>query len=172
MAGVAGDSTGVVCGHNLRKPLRLGAVGFMTAGADESRVQLGRGDGCGIVGMLGLRAVAGLACHHHMFALLFLLDNVGMAGFADCVAGKSSRPGCGLRDGSAAVVTVLAKAARNDCDPQNQEYGQQYYDDHRKSDQMFYVLEQFRFPTPEPWLVILSTNQALYFDTWDSFPKR
>jgi len=136
----------------------------MTAGADDGRIQLGRGNGCGVVGMLGQGAMAGLAGNSHMPALLFLIDDVGVAGFADFVAGKSGGPGRGFRDGSAAVMTVFAKAARNHGCAQNQEHGQQYHDDRRKPDQMLYVLEQFRTPY-RTLMVIESTTLVLYFDT-------
>jgi len=143
----------------------------MTAGADDGRIQLGRGDRCRIVGMLGQGAMAGLAGNSHMPTLLLLIDDVGVAGFANFVAGKSGGPGRGFRDGSAAVMTVLAKAARNDCNPQNQEHGQQYHNDHGKPDEMFYVLEQFR-ALHRSADVIQSAILVLYFDTEDLVPER
>ena len=80
MASVAGDSAGVICRHNLRKALRLSAVGFVAAGTHNSRVELRRLHRRWIVSVFGLCPVAGFARNNHMFALLFLLNYVGMAG--------------------------------------------------------------------------------------------
>ena len=43
----------------------------------------------GIVSVLGLRAVAGLARDHHMPALLFLVNDLGVAGLADLWPAKA-----------------------------------------------------------------------------------
>lgn len=60
--------------------------------------------------MLALGSVASLAWNVGMTAQFLLVYNVGVAGFADVMPGKSRRAGCDLGDGCAAVVAVLAKA--------------------------------------------------------------
>lgn len=114
--------------------------------------------------MLGQGSMTGLTCDHYVFALLFLFDDIGVAGLAEIVAGEGHRPGSGFRDRSAAVVAVLSKAGWDDGNTQNHEYGQQHQDDHSEPDEMFYVLEQVRSPR-QARFVILRTKQALYFDT-------
>jgi len=114
--------------------------------------------------MLGQGSMAGLAGNDHVFALLFLFDDIGMTGLADIVAGKGNGMGRRLWNGRAAIVAVLPKAARNDRNSQNHEYSQQYCDDDNEPYEMFYVLEQVRTLRQAP-SVILSTNWALYFDT-------
>lgn len=114
MAAVAGDSAGVICRHDLRKTLRLSAIGFVAAGTHNGRVELRRSDGRGIVGMLGLRTVARLARNHHMLALFLLLNYVGMAGLANTVAGEGHGPRGDLRHGITTIVPILAKTVRYD----------------------------------------------------------
>ncbi len=114
MAGVASDSAGMICRHNLRKALRLSAVGFVAAGTHNGRVELRRDYGRRIVGMLGLRTVARLARNHHMLALFLLLNNVGMAGLANIVAGEGHGARGDLRNGIATIVPILAKTMRHD----------------------------------------------------------
>ena len=142
MASVAGYSSRVICSHNLGESLGLGAVGFVAAGTDDSGVQLRWGYRRWVVRMLGQRSVAGLAGDHHMFALLLLFDDVGMASLANIVAGEGNRTSRRFRNRCSAVVTILAKTFRNNGNAQDQEYRQQYNDHRRQPNEMFYVLEQ------------------------------
>ena len=130
------------------KSFGLGAVGFVAAGADDGGVELRRLYRCGIVSMLGLGSVAGFAGDNHMPALLFMIDDVGMAGLAYIVAGEGDGPGRDLSNGSAAIVSVLAKALRNDEGAQGDECDHCDRHDHREPDEMFNVLEQSVRPTP------------------------
>ena len=171
MAGIAGDPARVIRRYDLRKSLRLGAVGFVTACAHDGRIQFPRGHRCWIVGMLGQCSVTGLTRNHHMFTLFFLLDDVGVARLASLVAGEGNRACRSLSDRSPAIMAVFPKAMRDDRRSQNQEYGQQYYDDYGKSDEMFYVLEHVRHPEPEPGCDP-EHKQALYFDTLGLSPQR
>jgi len=104
----------MICRHHLGKALGLGAVGFVTTGAYDRRVELWRCNRCGIVSMTRQGSVAGLAGHDHMLALLLLIYDVGMAGLTGIVAGEGYRPGRCLGDRSPAIVPVLPKASRND----------------------------------------------------------
>lgn len=121
MAGVAGQASGVLCGGNLGEGSGLGTVGFVTAGAEDGGVELGRGDGGRIVGVAGLGSVAGFARDDYVLTLLFLIDYVGVAGFAGIVAGEGDRAGGDLSDGGATIVTVLAETAGYDGGAQDDE---------------------------------------------------
>jgi len=127
MAGVAGYSSGVICRYHLWETFRLGAVGFVTAGADDGGVQLGRCDRSGIIGVNGLGSVAGFASDDHMLTLLFLINDVGMAGLAGVVAGKGNGPSGGFSDGISAIVAILPKTGRDDRGAQDGEDNHRYH---------------------------------------------
>lgn len=152
MASVAGDTSGVICGYHLGEVLRFGAVGLVTAGAQDGRVELRRRNGRGVVGMFGQGTVASLASDYDMLASLFLIHNVGMAGFACVMAGKGNWPGCDLRDGRSAIVPILPEAARNNGSAQHDErnYCDCHY--HRKSNEVLDVPKQVCFPLRDCWL--------------------
>ncbi len=99
--------------------------------------------------MLGQCPVARLAGDHHVLALLFLIDDIRMAAFADVVAGKGNGPGSSFRNRGAAVVTVLSKAARYDRLAQDDERNHGYGDDDCKPDEVFNVLKQCRLSAPD-----------------------
>ena len=149
MAGVAGDSAGVICRHNLRKALRFSAVGFVAAGTHNGRVELRRDNGRGIVGMLGLGSMAGFARYHYMLALLLLLNYVSMAGLANIVAGEGHGAGRDLRYGSAAIMPILPKAAWDYRSTQDDERNYPHCHHYSEPDEVFDVLEQVRFPLPD-----------------------
>ena len=146
MAGVAGETTGVIGSDDLGESFGLGAVGFVAAGAEDRGVELGGLDGGRVVGVFGLGSVAGFAGDHNVLAQLLLIDNVGVAGFADFVAGVSDGAGSGFRDGVAAVVSVLAETVGNNGGAQQNE--RDYRDRHHsgKTDQVFRVFEQVVCP--------------------------
>ncbi len=146
MARVAGQPSGVVRRGHLRKALRLGAVGLVTAGAHDGRVQFLGLHRSGIVGMFGESSVAGFASHNHMLAKLFLIHDVGMAGLASLVTGKRNWPGGDLADRVATVVSVLPKTMRYDSGPQHYECHQRYCHDGCQPNQVFDVLKQIRVP--------------------------
>ncbi len=143
MTGVAGKALGVVCGDDLRECFGLGAVGFVAAGADDRGVELRGLDGCGIVGVLGLRSVAGFARDDHVAALLFLVNDLGVAGLADLMAGVGDGASGDLGDGVAAVVSILTEAVRDDGGTKKDEGDQCGRHDNGEPDEVFNVLEQF-----------------------------
>ena len=104
----------MIRGGNLGEGFGLGAIGLVAARTDHGGVEFGGLHGGGIVGVLGLGSVAGFTGDDDMLALLFLIDHVGMAGLADIVAGEGCWPGRDLRDGGAAIVSVLAKTVGDD----------------------------------------------------------
>jgi hypothetical protein len=166
VASVAGDASGVICGCDLRESFGLGAVGFVAAGADDGGVELGRLDGGGIVSMLGLGSVASFAGDDDMLALLLLFHNVRMAGLAHIVAGMGYGAGCGFGDGSAAIVSVLAEAARNDGGAQEKESHQSDRHDYGEADEVFDVLEQVAFLRPGAG-VAGAGKCPMLLDSWD-----
>ncbi len=109
---------------DLREALGLGRVGFMAAHAEHRRIELGGRYGTGIVCVFGQGTVAGFAIHVRVLAIFFLLEHVGMAGFAGFVAGEIDRPGCDFRKGIAPVVSVFAETFRHQkaSEDQEQEY--------------------------------------------------
>ena len=92
------------------------------------------------------RSMAGLARNDNMLALLFLINNIGVAGFANIVTRECSRPGRDLRDGIAPVVAVLSKTARNDSSTQHNKRHQGDCHDCGQPDEVFRVFEQVRIP--------------------------
>lgn len=112
MAGVAGDPSGVVGRGNLREVSRLGTVGFMTAGTHDGCIQLFGLQRSGVVRVLGQSPVTSLASDYHMFAKLFLIRDVGMAGLADIVPGERNRPGRDLANRLPSIVSILPKTLR------------------------------------------------------------
>jgi hypothetical protein len=60
MAGIAGQTAGVVGTRHLGEGVGLGGVGLVAAGTNHGGVGQGRLDGSGIIGVPGLRAVANL----------------------------------------------------------------------------------------------------------------
>ncbi len=113
MAGVAWEPAGMIGCHYLGKAFGFRAIGFVATAANECRIQLWRFNRCGIVSMASQCSVACLAGHDHMFALLLLIDHIGMTGLAGIVTCKGNRPSRCLGDRSPAIVPVLAKAAWN-----------------------------------------------------------
>jgi hypothetical protein len=99
--------------------------------------------------VLGLRAVAGFAGDDDVTALLFLVHNVGVAGFADLVAGMGDGACGDLGDGVAAVVSILAEAVRDDGGTKKDEGDQCDRHDDGEPDEVFNVLEQFGLSAPD-----------------------
>jgi len=148
MAGVAGDSAGVIRGRDLGESFRLGAVGLMAAGTDDGRVQLGRCNRCGIVGVLGEGSMASLAGDDHMLAQFLLIDDIGMTGLAGIVPGMGDRPSGNFGDRGSAVVPVLSKTGRDDGSAQHGKCQQRDNHDGSETDEVFRVFEQVRIPAP------------------------
>jgi len=96
--------------HNLRKALRFGGAGCVTSGTEHGRIRQNRLDCRWIVGMFGLRPVAGFAIHVRMFAVLLYVQNVHVTGLASLVPGVFGRMRGNLADGSPAIVPILSKA--------------------------------------------------------------
>jgi len=144
MACIAGKSTGMAGRSDLREGLRFRAVAFVTAGAYHSRVELRRRNGCRIVSVLSKGSVAGLTRNHHVFAQLFLVDNVGVASLADLMSRVRNRTGCDVSHGISAIVAVLAEAVRSQDSPNQDKRNHCNCDDYSQPNEMFDVLEHVR----------------------------
>ena len=148
VAGITGNSTRVICGDDLGKGLWFGAVGFVTAGADDGGVEFRRFDGCRIVGVFCLGSMASLAGDHNMLAEFLLVDNVGVASLANVMSSVRDGTGRGLGDGIAAIVAILPKTVGYDRRAQEDEGNQRDRDHDGKTNQVLGVLEQDVFPAP------------------------
>ena len=142
MAGVADEASGVIGGDDLRESFGLGAVGLVAAGANDGSVELGWLYGGGVVGVLGLGSVAGLAGDDNVLAQLFLIDHVSMASLANFVAGEGGWPGRDFSNGRAAIMSVLAETVGDNESTQANESNQRDCHDSREPDEMFNILEQ------------------------------
>lgn len=140
MTGVAGKPSGVIRRGNLRKVLRFGGVGLVTARTHHGCVQLLGLHRAGIVRVLGQGPVASLASKNHVLAKLFLIDDVGMASFTRGVPGKRNRARGDLADRRPTIVTILTKTARHDRNAQDHERDQRYDHDGRQPNEVFDVL--------------------------------
>lgn len=121
--------------------------------------------------MLALWAVTGFTRYVRVTAKLFLIDNVGVAAFADFVAGEGGCAGSDLGDGITAIVTVLSKALWDDCGAEDDE-GQQRQQHHdTKADEMFDVLEHDCLSEPE-WGSASSPLRHVIWDTGDRLSGR
>lgn len=149
MAGVAGESAGVIGCDNLREFFRLGAVGFVAAGTDHRAVGKNRLHRSGIVGVRALSTVAGLAGNVRVTAKFLLVDDVGVTAFADFMSSETWRPGSGLGDRVAPIVPVLAKAPGDDCGAKHDEQKKRQQHHSTKADEMFDVLEQSCLSEPD-----------------------
>ncbi len=146
MAGVAGETCGVIGRRDLREAFRLGRVGLVTAGTHHGRIQLCGMHRTGIVGVLGQGSVTSLASDHHMLAQLFLFHHVGMAGLAGLVPRKRDRSGRDLADRRTSVVTVLAKTVGHYRGPQNHECRHRDDEHDCQTNEVFDILKQVCVP--------------------------
>jgi len=103
----------VVGGRDLRETPWLGGIGLMATDTEDGGVEFGRLHGGGIVGVFCQWSVAGFTVHVRVPAVFFLVENVGVAGFASLVAGIVDGAGGELGQSVPAVVAVLSKTARN-----------------------------------------------------------
>ena len=99
MASVTGESVRLIGGHDLRKCVQFGAVGFVTAGAYHSHIQLGGRNRCRILGVKCHGSVASLARNHQVLPKLFLIYDIGVAPLADLMSRKGNRASSDLPNG-------------------------------------------------------------------------
>ena len=131
---------------DLGESFGLGAIGFVAARADDSRVGQLWLHGCGIISMLALRPVAGFAGNIGVATELLLIDDLGVASFADFVSGKRRSSSGDLGDGITTVVSVLTETLGDDGGAQQDEDRQQEDDHNSETDEVFGVLEHGCLP--------------------------
>ena len=124
MAGFAGKAVGVVDRDNLREVSGLGRIRLVAADAEDRGIKPGRGQGSGIIRVPGQRPMAGFAIHVSVLATLFLVEDIGMAGFTGLMAGEIEWPGGDFGQRIAAIVSVLSETAGHHkaSDNQKQDY--------------------------------------------------
>jgi len=126
VTGIAGSASGVLRRVHLGETLGLSDAGLVTADAKHRRVQLRGLHRRGIVSVLGLRSVAGLASHSLVHTLALYFENVGVTGFADLMSGVGDGRCRDFRDGVGPIVSVAAKAVRHKKTAQHQKPNQTY----------------------------------------------
>jgi hypothetical protein len=91
--------------------------------------------------MLGQRAMAGLAIHLCVLAVLLYIQNIRMARFTRLVAGKLYRMCGNFADGGSAVVSVLPKALGDDVAADHKKHKKGEDEEPRESEKMPRILE-------------------------------
>jgi hypothetical protein len=143
VAAVAGSATGMILGRDLGKILRLGAVRLVTTNAKLGGVQLLGLDGSRIFGVFRERPVAGLAGHSLMHAFALHIQYIGMAALADLVPSVSNRERRDLRNGLAAIMSVLPETSRDEQAARDQKQREAYHEDSGKTEEVFRILKTF-----------------------------
>lgn len=158
MAGIAGQSSGVVRGDDLRKILRLGGVSFVTADAKHGRVGKLGNHRARVFRMVGQWSVTGLTSDIRVLAFALGLDLIRMASFTRLTASELDGPRADVAHGSCPKMAVLAKVRRDDGASDNKEcYGaerqQQYYPDQvlRAAQKILHVQARKQFSDPMLW---------------------
>ena len=140
MTRVAHQPSGVLSRNHLRKRFRLRGAGGVTLRAENRRIRLHRHQRSRIVGVFGQRAVARLAVHSGVFALSLGLSDFTVAQLASLMAGVSDGERGNFGDRIAAIMPVLAEAARQRKGANRQEEQCSYDEYAREAEQMFGVL--------------------------------
>jgi len=114
MTALAELAAGMSLGINLREALRLGDIFGMAANAKVCDVELFRSETAGVVPVFVERPVAGLAVDLSVDTVSFAVGYIGVTALAGLVTRVGDRMPRDLRQGVAAVVTVLAKTLREE----------------------------------------------------------
>ena len=85
----------------------------MTASAEYSRIKFARLHGPRVIRVHGQRSMTRLAIHMRMLAIIFLIEDVCMAGFTALVAREFDGSDCNFGYRAAAIVSVLSEAFRD-----------------------------------------------------------
>ena len=96
--------------------------------------------------MLRLRTMASLARNNDVLPLFLLIDDIGVAAFANFMPCVSNRAGCNLGKCRSPVMAILSETLRHDRGSKNQDNTYQYGNDCGKSDQMLGIFEQLCLP--------------------------
>ena len=108
--------------HNLRKGFWLGAIGLVTACAQNRGVGKFRNYRCRILGVARQGTMARFATESHVFAFGLDFGLIGVASFANLAPGELDGPGTNLVHGRWPEMPVFAEIRRNDRPADQQEY--------------------------------------------------
>jgi hypothetical protein len=142
MAGVAGHALCVVRGHDLWECLGLRTVRFVTATANNCRIELRRLDAGGIIGMLRLGTVASFAGYNYVLPKFLLIHDIGVAAFTNLVPSMCDGPRRDLGNRVAPIMSILSEALRNHRRPNCDENAHQNHYNGGKPYQMPGIFEQ------------------------------
>ena len=146
MAGLAGLVAGVIFHVDLREIRRTSDECTMTLCAENLGVRQLGNVFSGIGGVLGERTVTGFAIDVGVLAGGLNRDDIAVAVFTSSVAGVDGLAGGDLCKSIAAIVSVLAEAARNKVGAESDEDKNACYEDNGKTKQ---VLRVFKSCYPE-----------------------
>src|SRR5208337_2249280 len=127
----------------LRKILWLGNICFVATDAQLGGIQLLGLHRRWIVGMLGERPVARLACNSLVYAFALYVEDIGVAALANLVAGVGNRERSDLGDCLAAIMSVLSKTARDERGTQHDESDDTYQKDAGHPEEVPRIFESF-----------------------------
>jgi len=136
MAGVAEHAAGVFGRRDLRKSSGLGRVLLMAACAENGYIRQHGLEAGGIIGMLRLRPVTGLAGNMGVFAGGAGLGFVIVTEDARVLAGEGERPLADQIQCRGTIVAVLAEGFRNNGAPNHQESSQPSQQNRGRADEM------------------------------------
>src|SRR5579862_6209716 len=109
VAGVASCSAGMFGDDNLREPLWLGLIGFVTARAEDCRVRKLRDHRGRIFRVPSQRAVASFAGYLRVFALALNLGLIRVTGFTGIMAGEFDRARSDVVHSAGTKMAILTK---------------------------------------------------------------
>ena len=132
----------MIAGH-LRKGLRFGGVGLVTAHAERGRVGLHRFVSVRVVRVRRQRTVARFAGHLRVLALRLLLCLLVVAGFAGFVPGKGDGPCADIIEGPGTVVSIPSESDRDDGLSDSEEHHHEDGGQYHQADQMLGFPEDF-----------------------------
>jgi len=121
MTGVAELAAGVFLGVHLWETLRFGDVFGMAANAKVRDVGFLWSHAGRIVGMLGQRAVAGLAVDVGMDTFRFRISNIRVTALAGLVTGEGDGTRGNLREGVTPIVAVAPETFGNESTAKGEE---------------------------------------------------
>lgn len=153
VTGLAGLPRGMVFAVHLRESGWLGDIRFMTARTKLTCVWQLRLKRRGIVRMLRQRAMAGFAINARVLAGLLEVGDVRVAILACLVTSEVNRVSGNFFQRLAAIMSVLAEAARNELRSQEEEDDETGDEDRQEPEEMFEIPELGQ-GKPSDWAAI------------------
>jgi hypothetical protein len=141
VTGLAGLVAGMVFYVDLRECRWTSGESAMTLRAQNLRVRQLRNVLHGVGSVLGKRTVTGFTIYMRVLSGGLHGDNVAVAVFTGGVPGVNGLPCGNLSESVAAIMSVLAEAARNKISAESDEDENACYEDNGKTEQMLRVFE-------------------------------